>query len=587
MGQAQHYVVTSITGKVTYEIKNSEKKELTLRQTLDPQTILDLPYKSQVELLDEQGKKKHTLKTPGRGALSDMLKDRQNSVIQLTEQYLAYIKARLRGKGELTSKRFSDPATVTREITVKEEGASDKFMAFRKQAYARYEEFRQKAISEYAAFMRKAWQAFEASPELPFPKDDKTEPIEAPVTEGDSIVKEEKAVQIEGAPLIASLPSQPVIPSNMIMEQEEKEGEYVEFTFYGTPLRIRFTHRELFKLDEIREEAIANAFERLQSADYNNTIRDCIEIRSRHQLCDWAYLKMIDAMSKACFTSSDEATLLMAFIYQQSGYKMRLGIANGQLVMLYASRHIICGSNYFTIDGVDFYPYNTNATRMNICEAAYPEEKPLSLWIPSSPMLAEDKSEARSLKSKRYDDIAMSVTVNNNLLAFYNDYPTSYIGEDKMSRWAIYANTPFEASVAETLLPAMREKISGLSENEAVERLLNWIQTGFEYKYDEEVWGKDRAFFADETLSYPYCDCEDRSILLSRLVHDLLGLPTLLVYYPGHLAMAVGFNEEVAGDYINLDGKRFVVCDPTYINAGVGQTMPKMDNKTAKVILLK
>ena len=94
-------------------------------------------------------------------------------------------------------------------------------------------------------------------------------------------------------------------------------------------------------------------------------------------------------------------------------------------------------------------------------------------------------------------------------------------------------------------------------------------------------------FFAEESLFYPYCDCEDRSILFSRLVRDLLGLKVLLVYYPGHLATAVHFTESVTGDYISLDNQKYVVCDPTYIGAPVGATMPDMDNESAKVILLK
>jgi len=43
----------------------------------------------------------------------------------------------------------------------------------------------------------------------------------------------------------------------------------------------------------------------------------------------------------------------------------------------------------------------------------------------------------------------------------------------------------------------------------------------------------------------------------------------------------------VSGDYILLNGKRFTVCDATYIGAPVGLTMPEMDNKAAKVILLE
>ena len=137
------------------------------------------------------------------------------------------------------------------------------------------------------------------------------------------------------------------------------------------------------------------------------------------------------------------------------------------------------------------------------------------------------------------------------------------------------------------LYPQLRELIAGKSQWEAGNLLLNWVQTAFVYEYDDKVWGEDRAFFPDETLYYPYCDCEDRSILFSRLVRDLMGLEVILLYYPGHLATAVCFTEDVAGDYLLVNGKRYVVCDPTFINANVGRTMTDMDNATAHVILLE
>ena len=143
-------------------------------------------------------------------------------------------------------------------------------------------------------------------------------------------------------------------------------------------------------------------------------------------------------------------------------------------------------------------------------------------------------------------------------------------------------------AVRGSLYPALRRAIDGLPAKEAAECLLNFVQTAFVYEYDETVWGADRAFFSEETLFYPYCDCEDRSILFSRLVRDLLGLPVVLVYYPGHLASAVCFGDDnTTGDYIRLGNRSFVICDPTYIGAGIGVTMPGMDNTAAKVILLE
>ena len=212
----------------------------------------------------------------------------------------------------------------------------------------------------------------------------------------------------------------------------------------------------------------------------------------------------------------------------------------------------------------------------------------MSLLINTNQKFEADMSEKRKIASKVFKDFTVVSSVNKNLLEFYSSYPTSMVDDDMMTRWAMYANTPMEAEVKAQLYPQLEAKLKGLSQKEAVERILNWVQTGFEYEYDNKVWGHDRAFFAEETLFYPYCDCEDRSILLTRLVRDLLHLKCILVYYPGHLASAVELTgTDAKGDCIMLDGHKYIIADGTYINAPLGRTMPRMDNSTAKVILLE
>lgn len=92
------------------------------------------------------------------------------------------------------------------------------------------------------------------------------------------------------------------------------------------------------------------------------------------------------------------------------------------------------------------------------------------------------------------------------------------------------------------------------------------------------------TLFADETLFYPYSDCEDRAILYSILVRDLLDLDVVLLHYPGHLATAVCFGTELTGDHLTIGDRRYTVCDPTYIHADVGQAMPKFKKIPAEVI---
>jgi hypothetical protein len=114
--------------------------------------------------------------------------------------------------------------------------------------------------------------------------------------------------------------------------------------------------------------------------------------------------------------------------------------------------------------------------------------------------------------------------------------------------------------------------------------LLRFVQTAFEYKTDEEQFGREKPFFPDETIYYPYSDCEDRAILFSYLVRSLLHLDVVGLYYPNHIATAVRFSKKNDGDAIEYQGKLLTICDPTYMNADIGMCMPQFKNVQPKVI---
>ena len=161
--------------------------------------------------------------------------------------------------------------------------------------------------------------------------------------------------------------------------------------------------------------------------------------------------------------------------------------------------------------------------------------------------------------------------------------------ENFMTRWATLAEYPFEQQVKDSLVTKMKQKVAGMSQFEAVQQILWWVQTGFKYEYDEKVWGYDRAFCPEETLFYPYADSEDRSILLARLVRDVVGIDVVLIYYStDHLAAAVDFTDAVVvGDFLKLEDRRFIICDPSYIGGHVGETMPTMKNSETTIVQVK
>ena len=375
----------------------------------------------------------------------------------------------------------------------------------------------------------------------------------------------------------------PIAPVAVSKTSDRKD---IEISYYGRTITIGFPLTDRLRLQGLNEDALADAWTLLAGKPYDISVKTALDARSAFQLCDWAYM---DALRMACeghYGAGNEAVLMQTFLMTQSGYRVRLAKAGERLFMLVASKYQIYNMRYLNVEGTKYYVMGDyHGEKLQLCPSRFDKEQSLSLQMVALPKLGETASPKRKLTSKK--GVTASVSVNRQLIDFFRWYPQANIDGDFTTRWAAYANTPLDQAIQDELYPPLRQTIRGMSEREAVGILLNWVQTAFKYGYDDEVWGGDRAFFVQETLFYPQSDCEDRAILFSRLVRDLTGLDVALIYYPGHLAAAVAFSREEEGDWFNCGGQRFVVCDPTYINAPVGLTMPGMDNQKAKIILLR
>lgn len=457
------------------------------------------------------------------------------------------------------------------------------YNSFKMDSEKEYNTFRDKANKDYADFIRASWEFYEASPAMSKPNE---EPIPPVIYKEEQEEREDENILIDN-PITIPLPEPQPKPIEPIKPQPQPIKSFCQFSFFNTYCEVSIP-RNLINLGSIDNEELANAWETLSNGEFDATLYDCLQLRDKMQLCDWAYLLLLKELSISAYKAlNNESVLLTAWLYCQSGYQMRLANDGNKLHMLYASQYTIYNQSYYQLDGFNYYSLLPISDKLQICSAAFENEQALSLQVSIYPTLKETTSQTRNLQSERYKNLKVSVRVNKNLIDFYDTYPSSELNSNPLTRWAMYANTPLTDNVKRDLYPTLKHQIQNLSNRQAIEQLLNFVQTAFVYEYDDKVWGVDRALFAEETLYYPYADCEDRSILFSRLVRDLLNLPVVLVYYPGHLATAVAFQTAEQGDYIMLDGKRFTICDPTYIGAPVGATMPKMENKTAKVILLE
>ena len=113
------------------------------------------------------------------------------------------------------------------------------------------------------------------------------------------------------------------------------------------------------------------------------------------------------------------------------------------------------------------------------------------------------------------------------------------------------------------------------------------MQQGFSYQTDRKQFGREKNFFCEENFYYPANDCEDRAVLFARMVKLLLGYDVVLLEYEDHMAAAVCVPDRKSrGTHVDIQGKRFMVCDPTCRGAAVGDLSRKYRNKKANVIII-
>lgn len=462
--------------------------------------------------------------------------------------------------------------------------AQDKFNAYKSQKEKEFSDYRAKANAEFVEYVRQTWEKFNSNAPVRKPeKEPYVPPVVLPELDDDIDIPDEE-IDIPDIDFgnLDDIPHVPIIPLPEPKPSPDKPA--ISFDFYGTECRVGFDQSDKIMLKGVDEDSVADMWEALSSPSYDNVMTDCIALKESLKLCDWGYYQLTKTTAEEIYGPSDEAAVLTAYVMSNSGYKLRMGrIGTDRLCLLLGTEDGVYNCPSFTIDGEDFYLFeDTDCNSIHIMKKGFPNETGINFSINRQQKFGYYATSERILCSNAYRHVNASVKVNKNTIDFYATYPHPYRKKEPGTSWVYYANAPLDANLQSTLYPVLKSAIAGKSQKEAANIIINFVQTAFEYKTDGEYWGHERPLFAAETLYYPYSDCEDRAILFSRLIRDLMGLEVVFLHYEGHLATAVAFSEEISGDHIKIKGKKYLICDPTYINAPIGMEMPNL--KLIKVI---
>lgn len=356
--------------------------------------------------------------------------------------------------------------------------------------------------------------------------------------------------------------------------------------FLGLTFRVAVAPKmQNITLKGINEKNVADFWKKLTNSDYQTLVQQYTRIKQEQKFNDFTFFQYILKSAKTLYPKNlNQQIAYTVFILNQFGYKAKIGKSNDTLICLLPIAQEVYTTPFLNIDGKKYYIFDSDLKRkeksfgpiytyrnfMEGCNNTFD----MNIYNPVRPGKNEQQVE---IKNEIYGNTQLSI--NQNLIDFYKNYP--------LVEMSVYANAEIDPKIMRQLTDYLRPKLSGLDEVEAVNALLKFIHKSFKYQTDDEQFGYEKPMFCEETLFYPYSDCEDNSILFVHLVQKLLRLEAVLLDYPGHIATAVKFNQPVNGSYINVEGKKFVICDPTYFGSSVGMCMPKYAKTPVKVIALR
>jgi hypothetical protein len=457
-----------------------------------------------------------------------------------------------------------------------------------KKQQAEYQDFKDARDKEFVRFLNLEWKQMNAFDGL-VPVE-KPKPVKLPVYQPSSLPP--IGAPRENTPIIKDIPIPklkerlPEAPA----KQEEPSGNAksaVILDFFGTKARIGFNSEQKPMLGkDINKESISAFWAALSRTDYDGLVPELQAQRIRLGLNDWGHCQLVYQWCKQLFLGAqNEAVLMSWFLMSKSGFDARVAFSEGKTYLLLPTPNSLYYISYFTIGKNDkkYYavPLEAGAKRIETVlysyEGSYPgAEKSTDFSVTSAPVLG-DRVGKKNLKFE-YGGRPYSIQVefNRDAVSFFEYYPQTNL--------EVYFTSSPSPEAMRSLLTGLKPIVLGKSELEAVNILLRFVQTAFEYRTDQEQFGREKPFFPEETIYYPYSDCEDRSILFTFLVKQLLGLDVVGLDYPSHIATAVMFSASSSGDAVVFQGKKYVICDPTYINADAGRCMPQFKTVKPNVI---
>jgi hypothetical protein len=319
------------------------------------------------------------------------------------------------------------------------------------------------------------------------------------------------------------------------------------------------------------QSGIANLFSILASSSYEVTLKEIQDYKKKLRLNDWGVYLLVKKLSQTFYKDENEANIYLWFMLTKLSYDVKIALdSSNKIQLLHYSKSIIYATPRYSFDKKYYYNINQSNKYPSSGIYTYLQEyhkavNPLDFSLKKLPLLGKNST----LKSLSFSDFGIRYRFNYH----YNRYLVDFMQTYPQVDYKIYFTAPMQEETYRDLAKDIKKYVDGKKMSEALNFVLHFVQKAFKYQRDYEQFGYEKVMFAEETLTYTASDCEDRAILFAYLVRRLFGIRAIALKYPDHISTALYI--PMQGDSVYPHRRRYVVADPTYINANIGQQIPK------------
>ncbi len=433
-----------------------------------------------------------------------------------------------------------------------------------------YKEYTTQMDKDFAKALGKKWKDYSTKVKPSFNAPKPVTPPPPPTPKKDEVDKTPKIVIVVVTPQKENSPKKPKIP--LVPNGYSR----ISFDFFSQNIELVYNKKLSYMLNSFNNRSISEYWLKLSSVEIKNLLKQIKIYKRVFNFNDWHLYLLVQEIAKNIVPSRENSKLLSWFLLNKLGYDVKVGYQPQNVYLMPGVIQLLRGVPYAKIGNRYYYNFD-GINRIFTYPITFSNNRLLNLADNSLPYLKKDIRVRRLSFIDKGRAYQIDVPYNKNIIDIYNNYP--YLS------WDYYFKQPMSPITKTKIFRQLREIMNGMTEYQAVNFLLHLTQKGFKYETDDKQFGRERSLFFEESLKYPYNDCEDRSIFFGKLVKELLGLNIVALHYPGHLATAVEFKSNVRGETINYKNRKYIVCDPTYIGANIGQAMPDFrGSKNVEVI---